>query len=56
MPQTKPQTHKQRLKEEPFIPSPGHKVVVTYAGDRYVAAYRDGKLNNGDKVDPDKVR
>ena len=22
----------------------------------YVAAYRDGKLNNGDKVDPDKVR
>ena len=56
MPQTKPQTLKEKLKTEFFIPSKEHQILVTFAGDIYDEAYRDGKLNNGDKVDPDKVR
>ena len=47
MSHTKPQTYKDKLKEY-FIPSEGQKIVVTYAGDTFEPAYRDGNLDKSD--------
>jgi len=50
-----PQTKKEKLKSELFIPSPGWSFCITFAGTVYQPAYRDGNLLKSG-FDPTKLR